>query len=77
MVTSRFASIPDPAAFASLESVTDVDTRNGGDTLVLTVEGTVDAVLKRAAEEEVLSISSRSSELEDVFLSYYARTDAS
>ena len=77
MVTSRFASIPDPAAVASLESVTDVDTRNGGDTLVLTVEGTVDAVLKRAAEEEVLSISSRSSELEDVFLSYYARTDAS
>ncbi|MFV1970907.1 MAG: ABC transporter ATP-binding protein [Acidimicrobiia bacterium] len=76
-VTIRFASIPDPAAFASLESVTDVDTRNGGDTLVLTVEGTVDAVLKRAAAEEVLSISSRAGELEDVFLSYYARTDAS
>jgi len=76
-VTIRFAAIPDPGSFSSLESVTEVETRNGGDTLVLTVEGTVDAVLKRAAEKEVLSISSRAGELEDVFLSYYAHTDAS
>ncbi|GMQ93261.1 MAG: ABC transporter ATP-binding protein [Acidimicrobiia bacterium] len=76
-VTIRFASMPDPAMFASLASVTEVETRNGGDTLVLTVEGTVDAVLKTAAAQEVLSISSRAGELEDVFLSYYAHSDAS
>ncbi|MDK1018747.1 MAG: ABC transporter ATP-binding protein [Actinomycetota bacterium] len=76
-VTIRFASIPDPSAFASLESVLEVDVRNGGDTLVLSIEGTVDAVLKMAAAQEVLSISTRANELEDVFLSYYTDADAS
>jgi ABC-2 type transport system ATP-binding protein len=71
-VTIRFAGITDSAAFTGLNSVIDVDIRNGGDTLVLTVEGSVDAVIKRAAREEVLSISTRAGDLEEVFLSFYS-----
>lgn len=75
-VTIRFASIPDPRSFAALKSVIGVDPRNGGDTLVLTIDGTIDEVIKMAAEQEVLSISTRSGELEEVFLSYYTDADA-
>ncbi len=71
-VTIRFATDPNPEEFSRLESVTKVDTRNGGDTLVLTVEGSVDSVIKRAAQDEVLSISTRTADLEDVFLSFYS-----
>lgn len=75
-VTIRFAGIPDPEDFAILEAVTFVDTRNGGDTLILTVEGSIDTVLKRAALEEVLSISTRTDDLEEVFLSFYSGNQA-
>jgi ABC-2 type transport system ATP-binding protein len=75
-VTIRFAGLADPGAYTSLDSVTEVDTRNGGDTLVLTVEGSVDSVIKMAAGEEVLSISTRAHDLEDVFLSFYSKDSA-
>jgi len=75
-VTIRFAGLVDPGAYTSLDSVTEVDTRNGGDTLVLTVEGSVDSVIKMAAGEEVLSISTRAHDLEDVFLSFYSKDSA-
>ncbi|MEN8040113.1 MAG: ABC transporter ATP-binding protein [Actinomycetota bacterium] len=78
-VTIRFATVPEPDRFSNLDSVFDVDTRNGGDTLVLSVEGSIDAVIKQAAQCEVLSISTRADDLEDVFLSFYsgASSDAS
>jgi ABC-2 type transport system ATP-binding protein len=75
-VTIRFAGLADSGAYTSLDSVTEVDTRNGGDTLVLTVEGSVDSVIKMAAGEEVLSISTRAHDLEDVFLSFYSKDSA-
>jgi len=71
-VTIRFAGLVDPATYGTLDSVAEVDTRNGGDTLVLTVEGSVDSVIKMAAGAEVLSISTRAHDLEDVFLSFYS-----
>lgn len=71
-ITIRFAQIAGPGAFELLDSVISVDARNGGDTLVITVEGSVDAVIKTAAAQEVLSISTRAHDLEDVFLSYYS-----
>lgn len=74
-VTIRFANVPDASAFAAIDAVVDVDTRNGGDTVVLTVEGSVDSVIKRAGLDEVLSISTRAHDLEDVFLSFYSKEE--
>jgi len=67
----RFES-PAPAdEFASLEGVTSVTTRNDGHVLVVTVTGSIDPVIKKAAEHQVESVSTRDDELEEVFLSYY------
>lgn len=75
-VTIRFVDIPDPEIFSRLDSVTRVEIRNGGDTLVLSVNGAVDETIKAAAAHKVLSLSTRSGNLEEVFLSYYADSDA-
>ena len=67
----RFES-PTPAdAFAPLKGVTSVTTRNDGHVLVVTVTGSIDPVIKKAAEHQVESVSTRDDELEEVFLSYY------
>ena len=71
-VTIQFSEPVDPGRFLSLEHVTDVDTRNEGSVLVLTVKGEMDEIVKAAAGFEVESMSTRSGELEEVFLSYYS-----
>ena len=74
-VTIQFAVPVDAALFTVLEGVTKVDARNDGTVLGLTVRGSMDAVVKEAAGHNVLSISTSSGELEDVFLSYYSLDD--
>lgn len=77
-VILQFAGPVDASAFDRLENVTSVQVRNEGSVLVITVQGDVDKVVKEAANHEVVSLSTRSGELEEVFLSYYAGThDAS
>lgn len=77
-VTLQFAGPVDPMPFDRLENVTSVQTRNEGSVLVLSVQGDMDQVVKEAANHQVVSVSTRSGELEEVFLSYYAGThDAS
>jgi ABC-2 type transport system ATP-binding protein len=77
-VTIQFATPVDGAAFAALDGVHSVETRNGGSTLTVTASGSLDQVVKEAARHDVVSISTRDSELEEVFLSYYtADADAS
>lgn len=77
-VTLQFASPVDPMPFDRLENVVSVQTRNEGSVLVLSVQGDMDQVVKEAANHQVVSVSTRSGELEEVFLSYYAGThDAS
>ena len=64
---------PVPAAdFAGVPGVTAV-TAGGedGTALGLTVTGAMDAVVKKLAEYEVLSLTSRVPDLEDVFLTFY------
>jgi len=73
-VTIQFDRSIDPAPFARLESVVSVETRNDKSVLVLTVQGGMDQVIKEAASHQVVSVSTRSGELEEVFLSYYAGT---
>ena len=74
-VTFTFDSPVDPGTFTALEHVTEADPRNDGEILVLTVKGDMDEVVKTAARYNVVSMSTRSGELEEVFLSYYAGTE--
>lgn len=71
-VTIQFDGTVDADRFLDLEHVTDVETRNEGSVLVLTVKGDMDEIVKTAAGFDVESISTRSGELEEVFLSYYS-----
>ncbi|MCL1593681.1 MAG: ABC transporter ATP-binding protein [Actinomycetia bacterium] len=68
----QFASAIDEALFSGLEGVKDTEVRNGGTVLAVTVSGSLDGVIKEAANHDVVSISTRDSELEEVFLSYYS-----
>lgn len=74
-VTIQFTTAPDPTSFEGLAQVTSVETRNNGSVLVLSVRGEMDAVVKAAAAYDVVNVSTRSGELEEVFLSYYAGTE--
>ena len=73
-VTIQFADVVDPAPFEALENVASLETRNNGSVLVLSVRGDMDEVIKKASQYEVVNVSTRSGELEEVFLSYYAGT---
>jgi ABC-2 type transport system ATP-binding protein len=74
-VTIQFATPVDASLFASLPGVTAVEGRNDGTILSLTVRGSIDTVVKEAATHDVLSISTGSGELEEVFLAYYSQGD--
>lgn len=74
-VTIQFAEPTDAAPFRSLGGVVTAETRNDGTVLSLTVKGSMDAVVKEAAKHDVRSVSTRSGELEEVFLSYYSQPD--
>ncbi len=68
----QFAEAIDPATFSGLPGVRSVELRNHGTVAVVTVGGSIDAVIREAAAHGVESISTRDGELEEVFLSYYA-----
>ncbi|MEZ5174949.1 MAG: ABC transporter ATP-binding protein [Acidimicrobiia bacterium] len=73
-VSLRFAAPVPREEFLACDRVVSVDARDHGTVLVVTVAGSVDAVVKAAARHRVESISSRDGELEEVFLSYYTGT---
>lgn len=74
-VTIQFAEPIDASGFAALPNVASVEARNDGSVVALTVRGSIDAAIKKAAEYDVVSISTGSGELEEVFLSYYSGAD--
>lgn len=69
----RFRAPPPVEAFAGLPSVREASV--SGALLQLTVEGSVDAVIKAAAQYHVLAISSHEPNLEEIFLEYYQDDD--
>jgi len=71
-VTIQYGSAVDASTFANLDGVREIESKNRGSVLSITVSGPLDAVIKEAAKHDVVSISTRDSDLEDVFLSYYA-----
>jgi ABC-2 type transport system ATP-binding protein len=74
-VTIQFGGPVDPSRFLSLNGVSSAESHNEGSVVVLSVRGSMDEVVKAAAEQNVVSVSTRSGELEEVFLSYYAGTE--
>lgn len=65
----RFAQSVPPEVFANLPGVQDVVVE--GTTLNCTVVGSPDAMVKAAANYEVVGLTSREASLEDVFLAFY------
>jgi ABC-2 type transport system ATP-binding protein len=65
----HLASSADPSPFRALPGVTEATAIDH--TVRLVVEGGVDAVVKAAAQLEVLRVVTHDADLEDVFLSYY------
>ena len=73
-VTIRFAGPVDPAVFATLDGVRDVEVRDRS--VSMRVSGELDALVKAAARHQIVDLVSIPPELEEIFLGYY-RKDAS
>jgi ABC-2 type transport system ATP-binding protein len=58
--------------FETLDTVQSVTVTDEGHTLVITVAGSVDPVIKKAARYEVVNIVSHDGDLESAFLAYYS-----
>ena len=69
----HFAEPPRPDLFAGVPGVTEVTVN--GDTVRVTVAGTIDAVVKAAARFEVVDLTSHEPSLEDIFLTYYGKEE--
>jgi ABC-2 type transport system ATP-binding protein len=69
----HFAGPVPASAFERLPGVRDVSTR--GNSLLLSVEGSVDAVIKEAGRHDVVSLESGQPDLEEAFLTFYKRGD--
>ena len=70
-ITITFTSAVPTSAFATLDGVVNVDEAPGGHSLRLTVTGGQDAIIKTAAQYQVVSLTSQEPSLEEIFLRYY------
>lgn len=64
----RFAEPVPPDSFTNIENV---EARVEDNVVYITVQGSVDPVIKAAARHEVRDVISREADLEEIFLSYY------
>ena len=71
MLDIRFAEPPRPDLFEGSAGVSDVTVN--GDTIRVTVAGSIDGVVKTAARLEVVDLKSHEPSLEDIFLTYYGK----
>jgi ABC-2 type transport system ATP-binding protein len=70
-VTITFAGSVPTEVFEKLDGVGQVETLPDGHTLRMTIQGTVDAIIKEAAHYSVVSLSNHEPSLEEIFLRYY------
>jgi ABC-2 type transport system ATP-binding protein len=70
-VTITFAEAAPAEAFKALEGVAQVEALADGHTLRLQVSGGLDAMIKAAAQHNVVTLTSHEPSLEDIFLRYY------
>ncbi|MDA0988000.1 MAG: ABC transporter ATP-binding protein [Chloroflexi bacterium] len=69
----HFATSVPAEAFTGLPGVRDIRVENG--IVHCTIEGSVDALVKAAAQFEVVNITSHEPDLEEIFLAYYTECD--
>ena len=69
--TITFAGAAPTSAFQSLTGVTQVEALPDGHTLRLSSSGEQDAIIKAAAQYQVVSLASQEPSLEEIFLRYY------
>src|SRR6266571_6966258 len=70
-ITIHFARAVPADAFARLEGVSNVERLGDGSAVRLAMQGSADAVIKAAAQYQVVSLTSYEPSLEDIFLRYY------
>jgi ABC-2 type transport system ATP-binding protein len=70
-ITIHFAQPVPVDTFARLEGVADVEKLDNGSAVRLAMQGAADAVIKAAAQFQVVSLTSYEPSLEDIFLRYY------
>jgi ABC-2 type transport system ATP-binding protein len=70
-VVITFANAVPAEAFKALDGVESVEALADGRTLRLAVSGGQDAVVKKAAQYSVVTLTSHEPSLEDIFLRYY------
>jgi ABC-2 type transport system ATP-binding protein len=70
-ITIAFAHPVPVDSFKRLEGVADVEVLDGGRAIRLAMQGAADAVVKQAAQFNVMSLTSYEPSLEDVFMRYY------
>ena len=70
-ITITFANPVPIEIFSKLEGVAGVEKLNNGHAVRLAMQGAADAVIKAAAQYQVVSLTSYEPSLEDVFLRYY------
>ncbi|HEX9035702.1 MAG TPA: ABC transporter ATP-binding protein [Ktedonobacterales bacterium] len=70
-IVITFTGAVPASAFASLDGVVRAEEAPDGHTLRLTVTGGQDAIIKTAAQYQVVSFSSQEPSLEEIFLRYY------
>ena len=73
-VSVRFASVPPPGAFATLDGVREL--ARDGTTVLFSLSGEADGLVKALASYHVVAVDSREADLEDVFLSLYDDGDS-
>jgi len=64
-----FATLPPPAAFASVTGVRELERH--GRTVLFSLEGEADALIKALSHHHVVGLDSHEADLEDIFLSLY------
>jgi len=67
----RFAEPIDEAAFSSIETIRSIRSDDGGRLIDISVEGSLDPVIKVAAAHEVTNVITHEGDLEEAFLTYY------
>ena len=64
-----FGALPPPGAFAGVAGVHEIERH--GRSVLFSVEGEADALVKALARHRVVAIDSHEADLEDIFLSLY------
>jgi ABC-type multidrug transport system ATPase subunit len=74
-VELTFAGAPPTDAFLGLPGLERLETMPDGRTLRFVVQGSIDAVVKAAAQHPLVNFVTREPSLEDIFLRYYETDD--